>query len=211
MSDSDELDGLGDEEAFRAAMSDVAPLKDQRKIVAKERGPQLSASTATLRQQQAEGSDEKPSEHPLTLGEVAQVQPYDELAWKKDGVQTEVFNKLRNGGYPIERQLDLRGLTVEQARDAVRRFIETARGAGVRAVLIAHGRGERSATPARLKSFVAHWLEHWDVVLAFHSAQRQHGGTGAVYCLLRKSAAKKAETRERYGLQGHDPDGPSLS
>ncbi|CSC64489.1 smr/muts family protein [Vibrio cholerae] len=31
-----------------------------------------------------------------------------------------------------------------------------------------------------------------------HSAQRLHGGTGAVYVLLRKSAEKKAENRERH-------------
>ncbi|MCA2447906.1 DNA endonuclease SmrA, partial [Vibrio alginolyticus] len=31
-----------------------------------------------------------------------------------------------------------------------------------------------------------------------HSAQRFHGGSGAVYVLLRKSADKKLENRERH-------------
>ena len=199
-------DGFGDDEqAFRDAMSDVAPLQDKRKVQTRSgTGAALSHATAEQRRRQAEGRDDPQAENPLTLGEVPPRGPHDVLAWKKDGVQLEVFAKLRSGGYPIERDLDLHGLTVAEAQVAVRRFVEKARDAGVRSVRIAHGRGERSATPARLKSYLAHWLEHWDVVLAFHSAQRHHGGTGAVYCLLRKSDAKKAETRERFGLQGHD-------
>jgi hypothetical protein len=41
-------------------------------------------------------------------------------------------------------------------------------------------------------------------VQAFHSAQPQHGGTGAVYVLLRKSEEKKQENRERF-LRGRVP------
>ena len=43
-----------------------------------------------------------------------------------------------------------------------------------------------------LKGCVDHWLRELDVVRAFHSAQPRHGGTGAVYVLLRKSEAEKA-------------------
>ena len=42
------------------------------------------------------------------------------------------------------------------------------------------------------------WLRELDVVQAFNSAQPQHGGTGAVYVLLRKSEEKKRENRERF-------------
>jgi hypothetical protein len=35
-------------------------------------------------------------------------------------------------------------------------------------------------------------------VLAFHSAQPQHGGTGATYLLLRKSKEKSTENFERH-------------
>jgi hypothetical protein len=37
-----------------------------------------------------------------------------------------------------------------------------------------------------------------DEVLAFHSAQPQHGGTGATYVMLRKSAEKRVENLERH-------------
>ncbi|MGB0189025.1 MAG: Smr/MutS family protein, partial [Aequoribacter sp.] len=37
-----------------------------------------------------------------------------------------------------------------------------------------------------------------DAVQAFHSAQPQHGGTGAVYILLRKNEIQKQVNRERF-------------
>jgi DNA-nicking Smr family endonuclease len=68
----------------------------------------------------------------------------------------------------------------------------------IRTVVIVHGRGEKSNPPALMKSFVAQWLEQINEVQCAHSAQRFHGGTGAVYVLLKKSADKKIETRERH-------------
>ena len=64
---------------------------------------------------------------------------------------------------------------------------------------LAHGRGEKSATPARIKSFVAAWLEALPEVIAYTSAQRHHGGTGAVYALLKKSPAAKQDNAELHG------------
>jgi DNA-nicking Smr family endonuclease len=49
-----------------------------------------------------------------------------------------------------------------------------------------------------LKGYVDHWLRELEAVQAFHSAQLSHGGTGAVYVLLRKSADQKRENRLKY-------------
>jgi len=38
-------------------------------------------------------------------------------------------------------------------------------------------------------------------VLAFHSAQKRDGGTGAVYVMLKKSDDAKQDNRERYGVR----------
>jgi hypothetical protein len=43
------------------------------------------------------------------------------------------------------------------------------------------------------------WLPEFPQILAFHSAQGQHGGTGSVYIMLRKSDREKKENRERFG------------
>jgi DNA-nicking Smr family endonuclease len=74
-------------------------------------------------------------------------------------------------------------------------------------VLLVHGKGDRQ--PDRdavgvLKGFVDHWLRELEPVQAFHSAQPQHGGTGAVYVLLAKSEEKKRENRERF-MRGRVP------
>ena len=56
-----------------------------------------------------------------------------------------------------------------------------------------------------LKGYVNHWLKELDAVQAFHSAQPQHGGTGAVYVLLRKNAEQKRANRLQY-LKGRVQD-----
>lgn len=197
---------------FRAAMSDVDPLavKAQKKaehqaqqIEAKKEMPQAVSLTQLERRYAALGIERTPKvdPNPLTLAEVPQLAPRDVLEWKKDGVQRQVFARLKNGQYPIEGSLDLHRLSVRESRDAVFKFFHLAQAKGWRTVLIAHGRGEQSATPARIKSFVIHWLGQMPEVIAYSSADRHHGGTGAVLVLLKKSAAAKEATREAFGLK----------
>ena len=187
---------------FREAMSDVVPLARKRVEPEQERHDLTPAQIE--RREAAEGrrpSAEAEDPNYLTLGEVALVAPRDTLAWKKDGVQNEVFRKLRNGGYVLDGQLDLHRHTVREARKAVFQFFALARRKGWRTLLISHGRGEKSPTPARIKSFVAHWLTQVPDVIAYHSAARQHGGTGAVYVMLKKTAEARETQRERHGLK----------
>jgi DNA-nicking Smr family endonuclease len=49
-----------------------------------------------------------------------------------------------------------------------------------------------------MKSYVTNWLTQINDVQCVHSAQQFHGGTGAVYVMLRKSNEKKLENRERH-------------
>ena len=99
----------------------------------------------------------------------------------------------------IARELDLHQRTVKEARGDIYQLIKKAHQNNWRCVLISHGKGLRSATPARLKSYVAHWLIQHPLVLAYCSAQRNRGGVGSVYALIKKSAASREENRERFG------------
>lgn len=184
-----------DEDLFAAEMEGVVPLDREPSIApaSKRSGP---TAAQLARQRAALHADGDPN--PLTLGEVRPVGPWDEIAWKNDGVQEGVWRKLRLGKYPADATLDLHRRTVREARDDVWRFVEDGIAQGLRSVLVLHGRGDRSETPGRLKSYVAAWLEAHDGVLAFHSAKRQHGGYGAVYVLLRKNAEKRNDNRERF-------------
>lgn len=186
---------------FREAMSDVVPLTQKRVEPAPQREELTPAQLE--RREAAEGRRPGPGEDPnhLTLAEVPPLGPRDTLEWKQDGVQNEVFRRLRLGGYAIDGSLDLHRHTVREARQAVFEFFELARRKGWRTLLIAHGRGERSPTPARIKSYVAHWLGQIPDIIAYHSAAAHQGGTGAVYVMLKKSEAAREAARERHGLK----------
>jgi len=191
-----------DDEAFRAAMTDVARLNVAPKPAKPRTGPTLSQRA---HREQAE-CERRAVVDPnyLTLGEVKQLAPHELVSWKKDGVQEGVFRKLRLGEYPLEGRLDLHRKTVKEAREALFDFTRMAVAKGWRCVLINHGRGERSPTPARIKSYAIAWLAQMPEVLAYHHPERRHGGAGAVYVLLRKSPAKREENRERHGQKSSE-------
>ena len=98
----------------------------------------------------------------------------------------------------VVRPADLHGLTVEQSREALWRFVADCMKHDVRAALINHGKGAGRSTPALLKSCVAMWLPQFAEVLAFHSAPRHLGGTGATVILLRKSERARQENFEKH-------------
>lgn len=192
---NDERQNNGNQ-SFRDLVGDVTPLApdqttDQRP--ARQQTPGVTARRAAA-QREVQGDNNF-----LSAAEyIPPVKPWDELNFKRDGVQYGVFKNLRLGKYRIDAQLDLHRHTVEQARKAVFEFVRDARELDIRCVLIAHGKGEGREQPALLKSCVNHWLRQLDAVLAFHSAQRHHGGTGATYVMLRKSEKKRDENREKH-------------
>ena len=57
---------------------------------------------------------------------------------------------------------------------------------------------DRRRPAALLKSCVALWLPQFEEVLAFHSAPRHMGGTGATCVLLRKSDRARQENFEKH-------------
>ena len=190
-----------DKDLFAEQMQDVMPLVSPRTEA--RQGWQGASEEQLQRRRAAEAFPEEDQDHNfLTLSEVAARQPLEVLEWKQDGVQHAVFSKLRRGGYALEYELDLHQKTVKEAQQAVFQLFQNARSKNWRCVLISHGKGQRSATPGRLKSYVARWLVDHPDVIAYSSAQRHHGGVGSVYVLVKKSAAGKAANREHYGLKG---------
>ncbi len=137
----------------------------------------------------------------LTEEGIAALYPWLVLLYKRPGVQHGVFRKLKQGRYEAEARLDMHRMTAAVARRELFGFVEQAFELGLRSVLIIHGKGESKAERERssiLKGCANHWLRELDIVQAFHSAQPRHGGTGAVYVLLKKSEAKKRENREKF-------------
>ncbi|MEZ5502682.1 MAG: DNA endonuclease SmrA [Halioglobus sp.] len=193
------MNGDGDK-IFSAAVADVVPLK-------RETRADLGRKTATgvdlsleYRRRAAAQLPQR-DRNPLSATDITPLDAWYVLAFKRPGVQNGVYRKLKQGRYEILSRLDLHRMTVEIARREVFDFLEEACQLGLRSVLVVHGKGESKAEKERsslLKGCVDKWLRELDVVLAFHSAQPQHGGTGAAYVLLRKSEEKKRENREKF-------------
>jgi len=99
------------------------------------------------------------------------------------GIQHKVLRRMRTGQYTIEARLDLHGMTVAEAREALGRFIIACSRKKIRHVLIIHGKGRAHANPI-LKNKLNHWLRQTNAILAFCSAKANEGGAGALYVLL---------------------------
>jgi DNA-nicking Smr family endonuclease len=109
----------------------------------------------------------------------------DELVFHRPHVQPAVLRRLRRGEYRVQRELDLHGLTVLEAKAVLRGFLIRALEEDVRCVRIIHGKGLRSGHRGPvLKSAVSAVLRRTGAVLAYVSARPVDGGTGAVYVLL---------------------------
>lgn len=188
-----------DDQDFRALVGDVEPLRHAQRVT--QTAPQRASPGQEIRRHAAEQERIRDGNYLARAEQVALVAPWDTLDWKRDGVQHGVFKNLRLGRYPIDARLDLHRHSVEQARVAVFQFARDALAHDIRCGLISHGRGEGRDPPALLKSCVNHWLRELDEVLAFHSAERRHGGVGATYVLFRKSTREREENRERHGLR----------
>jgi DNA-nicking Smr family endonuclease len=112
----------------------------------------------------------------------------EELLYRQPGLPPSVLRKLRRGQWSVQASLDLHGMTVPVAKDALSNFLRASRLTGRRCVLIIHGKGNGShQRQPVLKGKVNLWLQQWNNVLAFCSARAVDGGTGAVYVLLRNS------------------------
>ncbi len=111
----------------------------------------------------------------------------EELLFRRSGISKETLRQLKRGDIATQWELDLHGLTVEQARAAFAEFVHEAVLAQRRCVRIIHGKGRGSeARLPVLKGCVNRWLRQKDEVLAFCSARQEQGGTGAVMVLLKR-------------------------
>lgn len=148
----------------------------------------------SIRRRLAQGSPEG-----LTLNPVEWLHPADPVSWKRDGVQEGVFRNLRLGRYSADASLNLQHCTLAQARDEVASFVRQSCELNIRSVLIQHGRSNRpDGHGNQLKTYLNEWLPLLDQVLAFHSAQPHHGGTGAIYVMLRKSDQARQDNWEQH-------------
>ena len=112
----------------------------------------------------------------------------EHLSYTQPGVQRSVLRKLKSGRYSIQSEIDLHGLTVNEARLELSDFLKAAQERRHLCIRVIHGKGRKIANKSpRLKPAVNQWLQRNKKVLAFCSARINDGGTGAVYVLLKRT------------------------
>ncbi|MEX1035116.1 MAG: Smr/MutS family protein [Sneathiella sp.] len=127
--------------------------------------------------------------------------PTPSLRQNVPGLDRRSAERLRKGRMEIDGRIDLHGLTRAEAHRRLRSFISAAQIQGKRCVLVITGKGSSKQktddapfmAPEKtgiLREAVPKWLMAADLrhlVIDIRNAQPKHGGSGALYVLLRRS------------------------
>lgn len=107
------------------------------------------------------------------------VSPYDDR-------QARIRNSERLHRMAPQAVLDLHGKTATEAEADLDRFLTTASRQGLEKVLVIHGKGNHSANEGIMADLVKKTLENSALSAGFGFEDRQHGGRGATWVILRK-------------------------
>ena len=166
---------------FRRSIGEVKPVRHDR--VLHPRAP-LSPRPRFREMDESAVLQDLLSEH----FDASEIETGEELVYVRPGLQHRTVKKLRRGAIVVDAELDLHGMTVPVARQAVAEFLQQCRRRHVQCARIIHGKGHGSRHRAPvLKTKVGGWLRQRDEVLAYCSARSYDGGTGALYVLLKRS------------------------
>lgn len=100
--------------------------------------------------------------------------------------------RLRSGGAEPERSVDLHGMTLDRAWQAIDDALDRAVARGERVVLLITGHhrpGEPPVARGKIRAAVHDWLaasRHAPSIAAVRGAHRRHGGAGSLYLVLRR-------------------------
>ncbi|AHY42844.1 DNA mismatch repair protein MutS [Stutzerimonas decontaminans] len=170
---------------FQSAVRGVKPIKHDRAETGK---PRSNREQIANRRSNAIVNHETTRVDGLSDQFVIDVAAEDELYWARDGVQDSQVRKLKAGQIPFEGSLDLHGMSVEKARELLWDFIAEATRLEVRCVRVTHGKAARlDGKRPPIKSHVNTWLRQHPQVLGFTSCLPRHGGTGAIYVMLKRT------------------------
>lgn len=112
------------------------------------------------------------------------------LSGSQPSISLDIIKSLKKGLIPLEGKLDLHGFKEEQAWQGMNNFLQNCYHQHKRCILLVHGKGKgygEEKDMGIIKSSISSWLESSPFVLAYHTALRKHGGSGAVYVLIKKN------------------------
>ena len=123
-----------------------------------------------------------------SLAPAKQANPVDLRQGERGGIDGRTQRRLFRGDVPVDRRIDLHGLTAARAESRLVQFIETAARDGCRCVLVITGKGA-----GILRGHVPDWLKRQPLsphILALAEARPHDGGSGALYVLLRRKRSR---------------------
>jgi DNA-nicking Smr family endonuclease len=168
-------------QVFADAMKGIEPIKSTGRVEHEPQRPPATPRQRELDEQaalQASLSDEIDIERLLDVDE--------SLSFRRPGIGSDVLVKLRRGHWVVQSQLDLHGLRVDQAREALTAFLARAVKREQRCLRVIHGKGLGSVGKEPvLKGKVLKWLVQRDEVIAFCQARPTDGGSGVLIVLLK--------------------------
>ena len=171
---------------FRSEMRGVKPIKHDKADISKKAKNQKQLKQ--LRENATNSLTREKIIDGLSDQFVIDVEAEETLYWSNNGVQEGQISKLRSGQIPFEGSIDLHGLTIEQSHQLIWEFLEEASKLEVRCVRVTHGKSLRKdKSKPILKSYLNTWLRQHQQILGFCSCLPKHGGTGAVYILLKRN------------------------
>jgi DNA-nicking Smr family endonuclease len=106
----------------------------------------------------------------------------DKITYNGCNIASKTMKQLQQGKLAIEASCDLHGMNTNEAELMLENFIARCLQQRLRCVRIVHG---KSGKYAIIKSWCAEMLRLHEMVLAVSSCTSKHGGTGAVYVLLK--------------------------
>jgi DNA-nicking Smr family endonuclease len=201
------IDKLKDEEhdLFQTHMKDVTPLKKTKIIPSpKPRPLPLERKTQTQTNTQPLMLN-----HPLETNPVVKkIQPRVKF---KPGISLSISSldhppitaeailefglqhlslahkeRLKKGQLQLNARIDLHGQNRIDALDKLERFLAHAHAHHNRNLLIIHGKGAKHGDTPILKQEIYYYLIRHAHTLALRSALPKHGGSGAIYLILKK-------------------------
>ena len=180
-----------DSDLFLRAMDDVKRLGEQKKPVkAAAQTSKPAAAVQDKAERQSEADRLERETFAQAIGQLMLDVTFSDSLPEDDELKPLGANRLRQlkrGVISVERQLDLHGLTREEALTALARFLQSASVHGEKAVLVITGKGNNSPAEPVLQQAVTGWLRDAGkkVVLEFAPAPREMGGGGAFVVFLR--------------------------
>jgi len=170
-----------DKEAFQKAMSGAKPLKADDRVPTFKPKPRPRARFRR--------ADESAVLAESLENDINTIEHHSggALRFQRQHVGRRTMRKLSRGGYSVQAEIDLHGMTLDEAKPRLRDFIQYNAEQNRLCVRVVHGKGLGSGERGPvLKSAVNFWLRRWGNVIAFVSTRQVDGGTGAIYVLLQR-------------------------